>query len=101
MWDVWVCLFFGLMGYGMRKYGLAPASLILGLILGPMFEGSMRQALGMSGGSFWIFFTKPISAAFILAGILLTLIPVLTHRLRKGGDEKGILPAKTNKSGGQ
>jgi putative tricarboxylic transport membrane protein len=80
MWDVWVCLFFGLIGYGMRKYGLAPAPLILGLILGPMFEGSMRQALGMSGGSFWIFFTKPVSAAFILAGILLSLIPVLTRR---------------------
>jgi len=80
MWDVWVCLFFGVMGYGMRRYGLAPAPLILGLILGPMFEGSMRQALGMSGGSFWIFCTKPIAAAFILSGILFFLIPVLTRR---------------------
>ncbi len=81
MWDVWVCLSFGLIGYGMRKRGLPPAPLILGLILGPMFEGSMRQALGISGGSFWIFFSRPVSLAFILSGVLLFIIPILA-RLR-------------------
>lgn len=80
MWDVWVCLFFGLIGYGMRKRGLSPAPLILGLILGPMFEGSMRQALGMSGGSFWIFFSRLVSLAFIISGILLFLIPIFTRQ---------------------
>ncbi len=80
VWDVWVGLFFGLIGYGMKRYGLAPAPLVLGLILGPMFEQSMRQALGMSGGDFGIFFSRPISVAFILMGFLFCWIPILTRK---------------------
>jgi putative tricarboxylic transport membrane protein len=70
MFDVWVALIFGIVGWGMKKGGWPIVPLILGFILGDMFEGSLRQALSMSGGSILIFFRRPISAFFIFLTIL-------------------------------
>jgi putative tricarboxylic transport membrane protein len=55
MHDVWLILIFGVVGYLMRKldYPLAPA--VLAIVLGPLAETSMRQALLMSDESLMIF----------------------------------------------
>ena len=55
MHDVWLMLIFGVVGYLMRKldYPMAPA--VLAIVLGPLFETSMRQSLLISQGSFVIF----------------------------------------------
>jgi putative tricarboxylic transport membrane protein len=70
MFDVWIALIFGVVGWGMKKGGWPIVPLILGFILGDMFERSFRQALSMSGGSILIFFRRPISAFFILLTIV-------------------------------
>jgi putative tricarboxylic transport membrane protein len=57
--------FFGVIGYAMVKGGFPPAPLVLGFILGPMLENHLRQALVMSGGSFVIFVSRPISLFFV------------------------------------
>src|SRR5688500_13837074 len=55
IFDAWVMIAFGLIGYVLRKLGLPLAALVLGSILGPPLENSMRTALDMSGGAYAIF----------------------------------------------
>jgi putative tricarboxylic transport membrane protein len=70
IFDVWVALIFGVLGFLMKKNDWPPAPLILGFILGDMFEGAFRQSLSMSKGSFMIFFNRPIAAVFILLTVV-------------------------------
>jgi putative tricarboxylic transport membrane protein len=70
--DVWIMLGMGAFGYVLRKTGFEPAPIALGLILSPMLELSVRQSLAMSGGSYGIFFDRPIAIAmFVVAGVLI------------------------------
>jgi len=55
--DLYVMLFFGVVGWIMRKFGYEGAPLILAYVLGPMLENALRQSLLISQGSFLIFFT--------------------------------------------
>ena len=75
--DVGVMVFFGIIGFLMRKFKYEPAPLILAFLLGPMFEEHSRRSLIMGYGSFLIFFERPISAIFIFLAILLLLSPLL------------------------
>ncbi len=78
LFDVGVMMLFGVLGYLMNKFGYEPAPLVLAFILGPVLEKSMRQSLRISGGSFSIFFTRPISVALLtLAAIVLVSYFVL------------------------
>ena len=66
MFDVKVMVFFGILGYLLKKWGLSPAALLIAFILGPMAEVYLRQGLMMSGGDPLIFFTRPIALLFFL-----------------------------------
>lgn len=70
MFDVYVMLFFGVMGYILRKFDFPLAPLIITFILGRQFESSLGQSLIMGDGALDIFFTRPISLAFILLAVL-------------------------------
>jgi len=81
--DLYVMLFFAVVGWLMRKFGYEGAPLILAFVLGPMLENALRQSLLISQGSFLIFVTRPISAialgfAFLL--LLTTLLPGFKKR---------------------
>lgn len=71
--EIWVMLIFGVFGYIMRKLGYEMAPLVLALILGPMFESSLRQSLIIFDGNMMVFFKRPISATFLTVSILLLL----------------------------
>jgi putative tricarboxylic transport membrane protein len=78
--DVYLCAAIGVLGYVFAKLECQPAPLILGYVLGPMLEENLRRALLMSDGSFAVFFTRPISVAFLAvsASILLaTVVPAV------------------------
>ena len=60
MFDIGVMIACGIIGYGMRKIDMPIAPLVLGLILGPFLEKSLRTSLEMSAGDFSIFFTRPL-----------------------------------------
>jgi putative tricarboxylic transport membrane protein len=85
--DVWIMLIMGVVGYGLRKFGFDPAPLVLGLVIAPIFEMSLRQSLIMSNGSWWIFFNvneRPIAAALLaLCALLLVLATRSLIRSRK------------------
>lgn len=66
MFDVWVTIGFGILGYYMRKRDWPLIPLILGFILGDLFEEALRQTLSISSGSLKIFYQRPISGTFII-----------------------------------
>ena len=83
--DVWIMLIMGVLGYFLRKFGLDPAPLVLGLVISPTFELSLRQSLIMSNGNWAIFFGRPISLVlFGFAAVLLVL--ALLSAIRKRAD---------------
>jgi putative tricarboxylic transport membrane protein len=75
--DVWMLVGFGALGWAMMRYDWPPAPLILGLVLGVIFENSLRQSLTLSHGSVEIFFTRPISAVLLACAAAAVLAPVL------------------------
>jgi putative tricarboxylic transport membrane protein len=82
--DVWIMLIMGIVGYALRKFGFDPAPLVLGLVIAPTFEQSLRQSLIMSNGNYLIFFNRPISAALLaVCGILLLLSAVALINARR------------------
>src|SRR5262245_31076554 len=82
--DVWIMLIMGVVGYGLRKCGLDPAPLVLGLVIAPIFEMSLRQSLIMSNGSWTIFFERPIAATLMaVCAVLLGLAALSLIRSRK------------------
>jgi len=66
LFDVKSMLFFGVVGYFMRKFDFPIPPFLIAFILGPMVENPLRQSLMISGGSPAIFFTSPISLTFIV-----------------------------------
>jgi putative tricarboxylic transport membrane protein len=70
IFDVWVMVIFGLIGYFMRKTGFPIAPMVLASVLAQMLETSLQQALLISQGSPLVFFTRPISAAFMGLAII-------------------------------
>ncbi|MBX3604658.1 MAG: tripartite tricarboxylate transporter permease [Piscinibacter sp.] len=64
LFDVWVMLAFGAIGYVLRHWGYPMAPLVLGIVLGDLLEKNLRRALVLSDGDLTPFFTRPISAVF-------------------------------------
>ncbi|MEK6672900.1 MAG: tripartite tricarboxylate transporter permease [Nitrospirota bacterium] len=73
IFDIILMLFFGILGYLFRKLEYEPAPLVLAFVLGKLMEKAFRQSLSMSGGSFSIFFDRPISAICIVAALILLI----------------------------
>jgi putative tricarboxylic transport membrane protein len=84
--DVLIMGIFGVVGYVCAKLECEPAPMILGFILGPLMEENLRRAMLLSRGDPTVFFTKPISAAFIIASVIL-LVAVALPAIRKKREE--------------
>jgi len=83
MFDVWVAIIFGLAGFMMRKLSMPMAPLVLGFLLGPLFEQSLRQSISLSGGNLLLVLTRPIAMGFLIATVLaLALVTYLKMRSR-------------------
>jgi len=83
LYDVGLLYVFGLLGYLMRRFGFPAPPLIVGLILAPMAEQSMRQALTISMGDWSTFVTRPISASLLSVAVLMMVAPRLYRLWRK------------------
>ncbi|WP_144440585.1 tripartite tricarboxylate transporter permease [Limnochorda pilosa] len=77
MFDVYLMLFFGVVGYFLERYDYPLAPMVLGIILGPMAEGEFRRSMMMFQGSFLPFLTRPISVVLILLIIAALVIPLV------------------------
>jgi putative tricarboxylic transport membrane protein len=83
VFDVYVMIAFGILGYLMRKVGYEPAPLVLAFVLGPMLENNLRKALILSQGELATFVSRPISATCLALAALLLATPLLPALRRK------------------
>ncbi len=77
LWDVGQMLVFGVVGYTMRRLDYSPAALTLALVLGPLAERALRQALIISDAGVLILFQRPISAVLTALAIIAVAVPVV------------------------
>ena len=82
VFDVYVMVCFGIIGYVLRKFSYEPAPLALAFVLGPMLENNLRKSMILEGGSLTVFLNRPISAVCLLLALALLLAPLLP-KLRK------------------
>ncbi len=83
MADVWMVFIFGILGYVLEKYKFPVAPIIIGIVLGRLFEEEFRRALIISHGSPMIFLISPIGTPIIAASLLIVLFPVFRSLWRK------------------
>jgi putative tricarboxylic transport membrane protein len=81
IFNIYLMIGFGVLGYFLNRFGFGTAPVILGLILGPIAEANLRRALLLSEGSWFTFLERPISLAFlVLAGIC--VVYSLSHKYK-------------------
>src|SRR5688572_22131052 len=80
LFDVWVMLAFGVLGFALRLLNYPMGPLVLGLVLGDLLEKSLRRGLVLSDGDLTPFFTRPISALLITLIALVIVSRFLTRR---------------------
>jgi putative tricarboxylic transport membrane protein len=85
--DVQAMLFFGILGYIMRKFNYPLPPLLIAFVLGPMLENALRQSLIMSSGNVAIFLTRPISLGFLVITVI-GIIFIMINILKKSRQQK-------------
>jgi putative tricarboxylic transport membrane protein len=84
--DLALLLLFGLVGFVIRRFGIPVLPLILGVILGPLMEVKMREALDLSGGDISGLFDEGLAIFIYVLVALAIVIPIVLGRLRKRQD---------------
>jgi putative tricarboxylic transport membrane protein len=79
MFDTWLLVGFGLLGYTMTKLKYPTTPLILGFVLGDAMERALRQSLMMSQGDLTMLVQRPISATMLALAALVLMLPLLSH----------------------
>jgi TctA family transporter len=74
--EIYLTAVFGVIGFIWIKLGCSPAPMLLGFVLGPMMEEHLRRAMLMSKGNPSVFFTRPISLAFLIATLAILVVMV-------------------------
>ena len=83
VFNVGLLFVFGGLGYLMRRFDFPAAPVLVGLILAPLAEQSMRQALTISQGEWSTFVTRPLSAGLLAVALLLAIAPAAWRRWRQ------------------
>jgi putative tricarboxylic transport membrane protein len=85
--DLLLLAVFGFVGYIVRSAGFQPAPLILAMVIGPMIETSLRQALNISGGSLTEVVCRPIGLTMYIVTSLVFIIPAAMKVIRRLGSK--------------
>ena len=80
--DCWLLAAFGMLGWLMKRYDWSMAPMILGLVLGPLFESALRQSLTLSHANPAVFVTRPISAVLLALALIAVTAPLWTRVYR-------------------
>ena len=86
VFDVELMVFFSIIGVIFSKLDCEPAPLLLGFVVGPMFEENLRRALVVSRGDPMIFIERPISATLLAIVLVILLLPLLPAINKKRKD---------------
>jgi len=74
---MWTTIFFGVVGYGMRKVDIQPAPIVLAMVLGSLMESNYRRALIASGGDWTTFVTNPLGLVCLIIAVAVFALPFL------------------------
>lgn len=86
LFSLWIMLFFGILGYIMRKLDFPLPPLLLGTVLGTMMEDAFRQSLALSEGSWLIFLQRPLSLTLLI--VLAIVVSFQVYSIVKNGAYK-------------
>lgn len=82
--DIWLALAAGVVGAAMRFSGFPIAPMVIGMVLSPMIEQSLRQGLLITRGDFLAFFERPIALALMLLTVGVLLWPMIRFLRERG-----------------
>jgi putative tricarboxylic transport membrane protein len=92
LWDVWVVVGFGVIGFGLERAKVPLGPFVIGFVLAPLFEAEFRSALQLSHGSLLGLFQRPIATGFFAVAAVMLLWPMLAglrrHWRPAPGDER-------------
>ena len=86
VFDLWLTVLFGMLGYAFKKLDYPIAPLVLAMVLGDKAEDSFRQSMIIAKGSFSIFWSNPLVGSLMALGLIFLFWPILSrvlHNLRK------------------
>lgn len=87
VFDLWVMLGFGVVGYFLRKFDYPLAPMVIGAVLGPICEANFRRSLVISGNDYGIFVERPLAATILainLALLIWVAMPAAFKQRAKG-----------------
>ena len=88
--DLFLMYAIGLIGVLMRRFDFPTAPVIVGMILGPMAEAQLRNAMSIGEGRWTVFLQRPVSALLLAVVIAVLVLPrVLAWRRRAAGAAAG------------
>ena len=81
MFDVWLMIFFGILGYVFKKLDYPMAPLVLALVLGDRAEDAFRQSMLGPEGNLGVFFANPLVSTITGAALLLLFWPLISRAI--------------------
>lgn len=79
--DLYTMVGFGVLGWGMQKFGFSQAALCIALILGPMMESNLRRGMLQTGDNILAFISGPITLFFLGLALFSLFGPVIARHL--------------------
>ena len=76
MFDVGVCVMFGVVGWLLNKYEVPLSPILLALILGPMCEKNFVRFMNIQKGNFFAIFKSPIAMVFLSVAVAVVLFSI-------------------------
>jgi putative tricarboxylic transport membrane protein len=98
IFDIWLVIFFGVVGYLMKKFGFEPGPLVLAFVLGALLEESLRRSLLLFGGDATQFAGRPIAAVLLFVFLVVILLPVLQKARKSRTAKATTIPTKRKDS---
>ena len=92
MFSVWVVLVSGLAGYAMKRLDFPMAPLVLGLVIGALFEKSLLQTSALGDGNLLYVFMRPLSLSILILAVLLVVAPSIVARLLRSRSSSSTRP---------
>ena len=89
--DLWVLVIFGMLGYALRKLRVDPSPMVVALVLGPMMEKTLRQALFLTRGSVIDLVARPLSATILILAAAALVGPPLLRLVRGSTPRRAVL----------
>lgn len=83
MFDMWVALIMGFVGFLFSKVDIPVPPLLLGLLLGQMVESNFIRAMTITKNGWLIFITSPISCGLLIVAVLFAAVPIIKNHLNK------------------